>query len=71
MIRQVCYFEPGIELAVSQEGRSEKGSIRVAELLPEAEVGVLEFNVKKHGGTVSVEGSVVADEGKMEWRQRL
>jgi len=32
---------------------------------------VLEFNVKKHGGTVQVQGSVVADEGKFEWQQRV
>ena len=60
-----------IELTVSQEGRSEKGSVRIPELAPEAEVDVLEFNVKKHGGTVQVQGSVVADEGKFEWQQRV
>jgi hypothetical protein len=60
-----------IELTVSQEGRSEKGSIRIPELAPEGEVDVLEFNVKKHGGTVQVQGSVVADEGKFEWQQRV
>ena len=35
------------------------------------ELDKIEFNVKKHGGTVSVQGSVVSDEGKMEWQQRL
>jgi hypothetical protein len=60
-----------VELTVSQEGRTERGSIRVPEIAPDAEVDVLEFDVKKHGGTVSVQGSVVADEGKVEWQQRL
>src|ERR1051326_4467957 len=46
-----------IELTVTQEGRTEKGSVRVAEVAPEAEVDVLEFDVKKHGGTVTVQGS--------------
>lgn len=60
-----------IELSVSQDGRTEKGSVRIPEMAPEAEVDVLEFDVKKHGGTVSVQGSIVADEGKVEWQQRL
>jgi hypothetical protein len=73
-VRNLGYFTLHtvvIELAVTQEGRTGKGSIRIAELVPEDEVDVLEFNVKKHGGTVSVQGSVVADEGKVEWQQRL
>src|SRR5262249_46532065 len=73
-VRNLSYFTLHtvvIELAVSQEGRTEKGSIRVAELVPEAEVDVLEFDVKKHGGTVSVQGSIVGDEGKVDWQQRL
>jgi hypothetical protein len=60
-----------IELSVTQEGRTEKGSVRVAEVAPEAEVDVLEFNVKKHGGTVTVQGSIVSNEGKLDWQQRL
>lgn len=60
-----------IELAVSQEGRTEKASIRTPELAPEAEVDVLEFDVKKHGGPVLVQGSIVADEGKVDWQQRV
>jgi hypothetical protein len=60
-----------VELTVSQEGRTEKGSTRVPEIAPESEVDVLEFDVKKHGGTVSVQGSVIADEGKVDWQQRL
>jgi hypothetical protein len=60
-----------IELAVSQEGRTEKASIRTPELAPEAEVDVLEFNVKKHGGQVFVQGSIMADEGKVDWQQRV
>jgi hypothetical protein len=60
-----------IELAVSQEGRTKKASIRTPELAPEAEIDVLEFNVKKHGGTVLVQGSIVSDEGKVDWQQRV
>ncbi|HEX3597979.1 MAG TPA: hypothetical protein VHU80_22875, partial [Polyangiaceae bacterium] len=60
-----------IELSVSQEGRTEQASIRVPELAPEAEVDVLEFDVKKHGGAVLIQGSIVADEGKVDWQQRV
>lgn len=60
-----------IELTVSQEGRTEKGRIRVPEIAPDADVDVLEFDVKKHGGTVTVQGSIVADEGKLDWQERL
>jgi hypothetical protein len=60
-----------IELAVSQEGRTTKASIRTPELPPEGEIDVLEFNVRKHGGEVSVQGSLVSDEGKVEWQQRV
>jgi hypothetical protein len=60
-----------VNLNVSQAGGSKTGSIRVHELAPEAEVHVLEFNVQKHGGTVWVQGSISADEGKVDWQQRL
>jgi hypothetical protein len=73
-VRNLGYFTlhtAVIELAVSQEGRTEKGSVRVPEMAPEAEVDVLEFDVKKHGGTVSVQGSIVSDEGKVDWQERL
>jgi hypothetical protein len=60
-----------IELSASQEGRTEQASIRVPELAPEAEVDVLEFDVKKHGGAVLIQGSIVADEGKVDWQQRV
>jgi len=60
-----------IELTVSQEGRTKKASIRTPELLPEEEIDVLEFNVEKHGGEVLVQGSIVSDEGKVEWEQRV
>jgi hypothetical protein len=73
-VRNIGYFTwhtVVVELTVSQEGRTEKGSTRVPEIAPEAEIDVLEFDVKKHGGTVSVQGSVVADEGKVDWQERL
>lgn len=73
-VKNVGYFTLHtvvIELTVSQEGRTEKGSVRIPEIAPEAEVDVVEFNVKKHGGTVSVQGSIVSDEGKLDWQQRL
>lgn len=60
-----------ITLNLTQAGNSKRGSIRVAELAPEAEIGVLEFNVKKKGGTIYVQGTVESDEGKVEWQQRL
>jgi hypothetical protein len=60
-----------IDLSLNQAGNNEKASIRVQELSPEAEVDVLEFHVKKHAGTVYVQGTLVADEGKLDWQQRL
>ncbi|HEX4337344.1 MAG TPA: hypothetical protein VH062_15615 [Polyangiaceae bacterium] len=73
-VRNIGYFTLHavvIELSVSQEGRTERGSVRVAEMALDAEADVLEFDVKKHGGTVEVQGSIVANEGKVEWHQRL
>jgi hypothetical protein len=60
-----------IDLNVTQADDSKQASIRAATLAPEAEVDVLEFHIKKHGGTVYVQGTLAADEGKLEWRQRL
>lgn len=73
-VRNTSYFTLHtvvVELTVTQDGRTDKGTIRVPEIAPDAEVGVLEFDVKKHGGAVQVQGSIVADEGKLEWQQRL
>jgi hypothetical protein len=73
-VRNTSYFTLHtvvVELTVSQAGRTEKGSIRVPEIAPDADVDVLEFDIKKHGGTVTVQGSITADEGKVDWRQRL
>ena len=60
-----------IELSAQQGGRSEEASVRVPELLPEAELDVLELNVAAEGGAVNIKGSISADEGKAEWEQRL
>lgn len=60
-----------VELNVTQAGKSDKASVRATELAPEAEIAVLEFNIEKNAGTVYVQGTLVADEGKLEWQQRL
>ena len=60
-----------IELSAQQGGRSEEASVRVPELLPEGELDVLELNVAAEGGAVNIKGSISADEGKVEWEQRL
>jgi hypothetical protein len=60
-----------IEFTATQGDRSERASVRVRELLPEAETDVLELNVRKHSGVVQVHGTLTADEGKLEWQQRL
>jgi hypothetical protein len=60
-----------IDLTVSQGDSQERESLRVAELKPDAEVQVLEFNVDDQGGAVQIKGSLQADEGKLEWQQRL
>jgi hypothetical protein len=60
-----------IDLTVSQGERREQESIRVVELKPEQEVEVLEFNVDENGGAIQIRGSIQADEGKLEWQQRL
>ena len=73
-VRNLGYFvlhHAVVELSVTQGENKQRASVRVSELAPDAEVGVLEFNVKKRAGTVYVQGSVVADEGKTEWQQRL
>jgi hypothetical protein len=43
----------------------------VGELKPDTEVGLLEFNVDEKGGAILIKGSIQADEGKLEWQQRL
>ena len=60
-----------IELMAKQGGKSEQASVRVAELLPDAELEVLELNVAAEGGEVLIKGKISADEGKAEWEQRL
>jgi hypothetical protein len=60
-----------IDLIVSQGEDHDEGSIRVAQLAPEAEIDVLEFNVDDQGGSVQIKGVISADEGKLEWEQRL
>jgi hypothetical protein len=60
-----------LELTAQQGDRSEQASVRVPELLPDAELEVLELNVAAEGGEVNVKGTITADEGKAEWTQRL
>ncbi|HEX2678700.1 MAG TPA: hypothetical protein VHM19_18735 [Polyangiales bacterium] len=60
-----------IELTAQQGDRSEHESIRVGELLPQAETDVLEFRVSKDGGAVTVSGTITSDEGKGVVQQRL
>jgi len=60
-----------IALEVSQDGSSESAQQRIAVLEPNADVELLEFNVSKKGGAVMVKGSIVADQGKLDWQQRL
>lgn len=60
-----------INLSVNQAGKITTGSTRVNELAPNAEVFVLEFNIEKRAGAVYVKGTVTADEGKVDWQQRL
>jgi hypothetical protein len=60
-----------VDLTVTQAGNSKKASVRAAKLAPEAEIDLLELNVKKNAGAVYVQGSISADEGKLDWQQRL
>jgi len=60
-----------VELSVTQAGNTTKASVRASELAPEAEIHVLELNVKKQGGAVYVQGDITSDEGKVSWQQRL
>jgi hypothetical protein len=60
-----------IDLTVKQGDDSEQASVRVSELPAEAEIDVLEFNVTDDGGSVEITGSIVADEGKATFQQRL
>lgn len=60
-----------IDLTASQGDRTEHASIRVRELLPDAETDVLELRVTKDGGTVQISGTITSDEGKGTVKQRL
>jgi hypothetical protein len=60
-----------IDLTVSQGSDRKQKSLRVREFLPEAEIELLQFNVAKNGGEVHVHGTIAADEGKLDWQQRL
>ena len=60
-----------LQLTVSQGDKSETDSLRIGEWKPETEVEVLEFNVDSKGGEILIEGTIQADEGKLEWQQRL
>ncbi|MFT3924879.1 MAG: hypothetical protein QM778_20255 [Myxococcales bacterium] len=60
-----------VQLTVSQGDHSETDSLRAAELKPDSEVDVLEFNVDDKGGAILIKGTIQADEGKLEWQQRL
>ena len=60
-----------IDLTVALGDRSENASIRVRELLPDAETDVLEFRVRNSGGAVRVSGAITSDEGSGTLKQRL
>ncbi len=60
-----------LQLTVSQGDKSETDSLRIGEWKIDTEVDVLEFNVDKKGGEILIEGTIQADEGKLEWQQRL
>jgi hypothetical protein len=60
-----------LEFTATQAGSSEHSSMRIPELAAGAEVMVLEFNVGKNDGAVELHGRITADEGKLEWKQRL
>jgi hypothetical protein len=60
-----------LDVTVSQADRSEHESVRIAQLGPDEEVEVLEFDVSSDGGEVIVKGTIGSDEGKGSWEQRL
>jgi hypothetical protein len=60
-----------IDLSVRQGDKEDQDSLRVPSLAPGAEVQVLEFNVDDSAGSVQIKGVISADEGKLEWQQRL
>ena len=73
-VRNKSYFtlhNVVIELTATQAGDSEQASVRIPVLAPDAEVEVLELNVAGEGGEVRVKGKISADEGTVEWEQRL
>jgi hypothetical protein len=60
-----------IDLTVTQGENQETASLRAPSLAPNAEIDVLEFDVDESKGSVQIKGSISADEGKLEWQQRL
>ncbi len=60
-----------LDLTVQQGDRSETESVRVGEWKPDTAIDVLEFNVDSKGGAIRITGTIQADEGKLEWEQRL
>jgi hypothetical protein len=60
-----------IDLTVKQGDSSEQASVRVPLLAPDQEIDVLEFNVASDGGSIEVSGTIVADEGRATFAQRL
>jgi hypothetical protein len=60
-----------IDVTVTQGESSEQNSVRVSVLAPDTQVDVLEFDVDENGGAVQIKGVISADEGKLEWQQRL
>lgn len=73
-IKNMNYFawhNAVVELTVKQGDDSERASVRIPVLEPDAEFDVLEFNVAKDGGSVEVRGTITADEGKATFEQRL
>lgn len=60
-----------VDLTVKQGDSSEQASVRVPLLKPDEEIDVLEFNVASDGGSIEVSGSIVADEGRATFTQRL
>jgi len=60
-----------VDLTAKQGDAEEQASVRVPELAPGAEFDVLELNVAKESGAVQLKATISADEGKLEWEQRL
>lgn len=60
-----------LDLTVQQGESSETESVRISEWAPGTLIDVLEFNVDDKGGSIQITGNIQADEGKLEWEQRL